>query len=263
MRSPGRNWIIVLGCVAIACLPARLREGLRGKLLEITVRTTSRGDPRPEAPTAREHELENRLALLDAELKGRERELEDLRAANETVAGRTDLRLVPAEAFPLAGPGELVRRLVLGRGERDGITEKAPVLAGAALVGFVVQATRDRSEVRLVTDPSFKLRVTAPRAGVEGILAGTGGPTLVFSPAPQGDDDPGHALKPGDSLVVSRASTLCTVPAVLGTIRDVERAAGEACSRARVVPAAPLALLARVVVVRQEDELARRLEGPP
>ncbi len=250
---PGRHWLIVLGCVAIACLPVRLREAVRGKLLDLTTRT---GDHAPEGapgePSARERALANDVGLKDARILELERALDELKAAREITASRSDLRLVPAEAFPLAGPGELVRRLVLGRGDREGIVAGAPVLAGSALAGFVARTTKERSEVRLVTDPYFRLRVTAPRTGIDGVLGGTGGATLVFTPAPSGDDDPGSALRAGDVLVVSRASTLCSVPAVLGTVREVERAPGEAGSRAVVVPAASIALLTRVVVVRSE-----------
>lgn len=260
---PGRHWLIVFGCVAIACLPPRIREAARGKLLDWTTRTSSEApeEGKDAPPTAREGALANELALEQSRRVDLERALDELKAASEITASRTDLRLIPAEAFPLAGPGELVRRLVLGRGLREGVAVSAPVLAGSALVGFVAQATREKSEVRLVTDPTFRLRVTAARAGVDGILAGTGAGTLVFTPAPSGDEDAGRALRAGDVLVVSRASTLCTVPAVVGTIREVERAAGEASSRAVVVPAAPTGRLTRVVVVRAEGSLARTPAG--
>jgi rod shape-determining protein MreC len=258
---PGRHWLIVLGCVTLACLPPRLRDGLRGKLLDLTARTTSRGDAPEERETVRERELANKLALSEAARSELERALDELKAASEITANRTDLRLIPCEAFPLAGPGELVRRLVLGRGQREGVETGQPVLAGSALAGFIALATKEKCEVRLVTDPTFRLRCTAPRAGIDGILAGNGGATLTFTPAPSGDEDSGRALKAGDVLVVSRASTLCTVAAVVGTIREVERAPGEATSRAIVVPAAHVARLTRAVVVRVDASLAATRSG--
>ncbi len=252
---PGRHWLIVFACVAIACCPPRLREGVRGKLLDLTTRTSGESEEESAPPAARERELANQLALERARRTDLERALDELKAASEITATRTDLRLIPAEAFPLAGPGELVRRLVLGRGTREGVEPGAPVLAGSALAGFVAQATREKCEVRLLTDPTFRLRVTASRAGLDGVLAGTGGPTLVFTPAPSGDEDPGKGLRAGDVLVVSRASTICTVAAVVGVIREVERTPGEACTRAIVTPAAPVARLTRAVVVRAEGPL--------
>lgn len=247
---PGRHWLVVVGCIAIACSPARLRDAIRGQLLDLTVRASGRGDAAALEPTEHERELRDRLALEEARRADLERALGELKAASEITADRTDLQHIPAEAFPLAGPGELVRRLVLGRGLREGVAVGAPVLAGSALVGFVAQATREKAEVRLVTDQTSHIRATAPRAGIDGMLAGTNGPTLVFTPAPSGDEDPGALLKEGDVLVVSRASTICTVSAVLGTIRSIARAPGEACSRAVVVPAAPIGRLTRAVVLR-------------
>src|SRR4051812_33743329 len=124
----------------------------------------------PEGPaTDAERRLKNEIALLEAKIADQEKALDDAQVANVLTADRQDLRLFPAEAFPLAGPQDLVRRLILGRGERDGIRKGAPVLAGSALVGTILQTTRERSEVRLVTDPCFRLRVIVRRLGIEGI----------------------------------------------------------------------------------------------
>ena len=261
---PGRQWLVVVGCVAVALLPQRARDWARGKVLDLTVSTTTAApcsSTCPEGPaTDGERKLRNEIALLRAQVADQERALDEAQVANVLTADREDLRLFPAEAFPLAGPQDLVRRLILGRGERDGIRKGAPVVAGSALVGTILQTTRERSEVRLVTDPCFRLRVIVHRLGIEGILAGTGGPTLVFVPAPTGDDDRSKELQVGDELLVSRASTLCSVPAVVGIVREVERLGGE--SRALVVPAVSIVRLTRVQVIGTVDEprtpLARR-----
>jgi cell shape-determining protein MreC len=128
------------------------------------------------------------------------------------------------------------------------------VLAGAALVGVVVQATRDRSEVMLEADPAFRLRVTAPRAAVEGILYGNGGPTLAFLPDCSGEDDPALALQPGDVLTASRASSLCALPAIVGTVKEVTRPKGESFARAIVEPATQASRLDGVVVLQRDAD---------
>ena len=116
--------------------------------------------------------------------------------------------------------------------------------------------------MRLVTDPCFRLRVLAHRLGIEGILAGTGGPWLVFAPAPTGDDR-AKGLRAGDELLVSRASTLCSVPAVVGVVREVDRPAGEAGFEAVVVPAVAIARLTRVEVIESETSAEGRREAGP
>jgi rod shape-determining protein MreC len=253
----------VVGCVAVALSPERARDWARGKVLDFSAgRSTSDPAVAAEGPaTDGERRLKNEIALLRQKVADQERALDEAQVANVLTTDRDDLRLFPAEAFPLAGPQDLVRRLILGRGERDGIRKGAPVVAGSALVGTILQTTRERSEVRLVTDPCFRLRVLAHRLGIEGILAGTGGPWLVFVPAPTGDDR-AKELRAGDELLVSRASTLCSVPAVVGIVRDVERPAGEAGFQAVVVPAVSIGRLTRVEVIGTVDAenapLARR-----
>ena len=256
---PGRHWLVVAACVGLAALPESARERLRGRILDLTGRLSSRLAPDDLEPTPREQALEAQVALLEKEKLDLARFLDEAAVVAELTASRPELSLVPAEAFPLAGAQDLVRRLVLGRGERDGARKGAPVLAGAALVGLVAQVTRDRSEVTLLTDPTFRLRVTASRAGIDGVLSGNGGAVLTFSPAPAPDEDPGRLLQPGDALFVSRASSLCSVPAVVGFVREVLRVPGEATTRAVVVPAVPVARLARVVIVRNEEPFAVRV----
>jgi rod shape-determining protein MreC len=255
---PGRHWAVCACCLVVAGLPLAARERLRGRLLDASVRLGAR-PPLEEADGPRALALRNQLSLEVAQRRELERALEEVHALSVLTDERTDLGLVPAEAYALSSPADLVRRLVLGRGERDGVVKGAPVMSGAALVGLVANVTRERAEVRLTTDPTFRMRVSVPRLGIEGMLSGTGGPLLTFAPAVSGDDDPGKNLVAGDALVVSRASTLCSVPALLGHVREVKHAPGEAASRASVVPAVPAAQITRVVVVRNVDEsLARR-----
>ncbi|MBI3725255.1 hypothetical protein HY251_15090 [bacterium] len=254
---PGRHWLVVLACLLVAALPERMRERIRGAALDLVSRA-SPGEPggcEEASPTDRERALANRIALLETEQESLARDLEKAGAARE-IAASADLRLIPAEAFPLAGAADPVKRLVLGRGQRDGVRAGAPVLEGNALVGLTGLVTRDRSEVRLVTDPTFRLRATDARARQDGLVYGTGGPLLAFVPAPSLVDEPEKAPRKGDVLLASRASTLCGLPAVLGTIVLVERAHGEGFLRAQVAPAVDLARLERVVVVRQNDESA-------
>src|SRR5436305_8686336 len=64
-----RHWLVVAACVAIAVSPARLREGARERLLDLTARVRL-GAPaaRVETPaTERERALAAKLALAVAE----------------------------------------------------------------------------------------------------------------------------------------------------------------------------------------------------
>lgn len=247
---------MVAACLGLAALPPRARDRIRGVLLDLESRVPL-GPPatRDMAPaTDRERALEAKLALAKADNAVLERALEEAHAVEAVAAAWPGVRRVTAEVVPLAGPEGLRRRIALGRGTRDGVEAGAPVLAGPALVGVVLQATRDRAEAILETDPAFRLRVTASRASVDGILAGNGTGLLTFLPATSGDDDPASALKPGDVLTASRASSLCALPAIVGTVREVVRSPGEGFAHAIVEPAVLASRLDRVVVLEKAED---------
>jgi cell shape-determining protein MreC len=245
----------VLACLALAALPPRARDGLRGALLDLTSRVPL-GAPGARAAveaSERERTLATKLSLSLAERASLERALEDASAVRELTAAWEDAQRIPAEVVFLTGPESLRWRLVLGRGARDGVRPQAPVLSGAALVGVVAQTTRERSEVTLETDPTFKLRAVAPRASVEGMLRGNGEALLIFEPNCTAEEDPGAALQPGDVLEASRASSLCSLPAIVGTVRETLRRKGESFTRALVEPAVSASRLDSVVVVTQGE----------
>jgi rod shape-determining protein MreC len=201
--------------------------------------------------------LENEVRLLRVELERKERALEEAGAAQAVLAGRASPRVLPAETSPLAGASDLVLRVAIDRGSREGVVRGQPVLSGGGLAGIVLTVGSTRSEVRLVTDPLFRLRASAARPGIEGLLEGTGGPLLIFRPAPGTGHDPALELAPGDALVASRSSTLCDLQAVVGVVRSIERAPGEPTSRALVEPAVEVSRLERVLVVIDSGAVAR------
>jgi rod shape-determining protein MreC len=62
----------------------------------------------------------------------------------------------------------------LDRGSDHGVGEDMPVVTGAGLVGRVVEVTRTRSTVRLITDPSSSVGVRLSGSGDLGVAEGTG-----------------------------------------------------------------------------------------
>lgn len=267
-RSTGRParggswaaWAPVAACLALPLLPAPARRAARDRLLDLHVklaRVAGEVGPLPHERAAQDA-AQNRAELLEAEVARLRRALVEAGAATQLTEAAPRARLIPAEAMALGAGRELVHRVVLGRGRRDGVLVGQPVLAGDALVGTVAAASEATCEVRLVTDPTFRIRATISRATgeVEGLLLGDGSDLLAFQPAILDPTAPAPVPQVGEAILSSRASLLCGVPAVLGVVVEVVRVPGSTVPQARVRPTVDLDRLDAVVIVHPGDEAA-------
>lgn len=126
--------------------------------------------------------LEDENARLRAELeelRGQELQGQDSLAELRELRGLLELEWVgdlPTVAArvvsaPVSNYAETVE---LNRGTADGVEVDMPVVTGAGLVGRVVQASAQRSIVRLITDPASSVGVRLVRDGEVGIAEGEG-----------------------------------------------------------------------------------------
>ena len=250
----GWHWALVAACLALTALPAGARERIRGKLLDLQVKLGQgwgimRDVPPPPAARAES----SRVALLENQLLRLKRLLADAGAHRDVVEQAPDTSLIPAVAYPLAQATDYPQRIVLDRGRRDGVEPGLPVLSGAALVGRVARVTETSCEVQLITDPDFSLRATIVRADgtdLEGLLTGDGSGMVRFRPQISDPRAPIPLPRAGESVVCSRRSVLCGVPAVIGSVESIFREPGAALPQARVLPACDPARLADLVILR-------------
>jgi cell shape-determining protein MreC len=242
-----RHWILVAACAGLVFMPAGLRAKARGALLDLHVRLA----PQPATGVAVAPDDAARVRLLEAEVRRLRRALAAAGAASELLADPR-VRLIPADVIPLEGKSGILSRVALARGRDDGVEPGQVVLADSVLVGRVATVTASTCEVLLATDPTFRIRATVSRddQDVEGLLAGDGTATLSFEPVVADDVAAGPVLRAGETVVSSRASVLCGVSALIGTVEEIERYAGDTSPRARVRPACDLGAVGRVVIVR-------------
>jgi len=121
-------------------------------------------------------------ARLRAQLAEREGQL--LRAADaererEALLDQQDLefaRDVPAVAARVVSASTSTFELTMeiDRGRDDGVARGMPVVSGAGLVGRVVDASRTRAIVLLITDPTSNVGVRLASSGEVGVAAGRG-----------------------------------------------------------------------------------------
>lgn len=153
------------------------------------------GDVEADNGRLREQLAERNIGSLRAADADREREaLLDLAGLDfvgdiPTVAAR--VVLTPATGFDLT--------LGLDRGRDSGIAPGMPVVSGGGLVGRVIDVSRTRSTVRLISDPSSSVGVRLATSGDVGVAAGRGaGSTLRVDLV-----DPTTKVEKGEAVVTS------------------------------------------------------------
>ncbi|MEK7467116.1 MAG: rod shape-determining protein MreC [Planctomycetota bacterium] len=87
-------------------------------------------------------------------------------------------RVLPASVILSEDPSTWHGTVMIDKGTRDGVKPGMVVAEGPNIVGRILEAGESTARVRLVTDPAFRMKVSAVKkgagAGVTGILAGSG-----------------------------------------------------------------------------------------
>lgn len=135
----------------------------------------------------------------------------------------------------------------LNRGTADGVGTGMPVVAGAGLVGTVIDAGRTTSVVRLVTDPRSRVGVRFSD-GTIAVAAGQGkGSDLALEQVAASAPIP----KKGQLLVTSGLQAAAFPAGIpVGTVAGVRTTGGSLTRQVTVRPVANLSNLQYVVVVQ-------------
>lgn len=200
------------------------------------------------------------VADENARLRARIEELEGDRLRSEDAEAELDALLqasglsrftaLPTVAARVVGRVSNVEQTVqLDRGSADGVHEDQPVVTAAGLVGRVVEVSRTRSAVRLVTDPASAVGARVSRSGDLGIVEGTG----PDRPLTLGLLEPGPAVAHGDLVVTSGGADSPFPGGIpLGRVTAVVQPPGALDPEADVEPAVDLGHLRFVRVLLTE-----------
>ncbi|MDQ1437426.1 MAG: rod shape-determining protein MreC [Acidimicrobiaceae bacterium] len=128
------------------------------------------GDLKAENARLRDQNAELRGQALQARDSERERKAlldqQDLTFAGDIPRVRARVVSTAASNFELT--------VEIDRGTNAGVAKGMPVVAGAGLVGRVVEASRSRATVVLLTDTSFSVGVRLSASGDVGVATGRG-----------------------------------------------------------------------------------------
>jgi rod shape-determining protein MreC len=191
-----------------------------------------------------------RLQRDNALLTQRERQVGDITRENDEL--RTLLGLGRRLALKTStvrvtgvGPSNFEHTVFIDRGSAEGIRKDMPVIAGAGLVGRVVETTGHTSRVLLLIDPSSAVAARISVNGETGVIAGTGGEQLQFDLF----DSEAHVTLSDDVVTSGYSGGVYPAGIPVGTVVRIEPPGGALNRRVWVRPFVDFTSLDYLLVV--------------
>ena len=133
-------------------------------------------------------------------------------------------------------PNPFTHRILINKGERDGVFLGQPVLDARGLMGQVVELMPYTSRVLLLTDSTHSIPVQVNRNGLRAIASGTGNPERLELRHVADTAD----IKEGDLLVSSGLGQRFPAGYPVATVKEVIHDSGQPFAIVRAVPTAAL-----------------------
>nr|WP_208644564.1 rod shape-determining protein MreC [Pseudomonas reidholzensis] len=133
-------------------------------------------------------------------------------------------------------PNPFTHRILINKGERDGVFLGQPVLDARGLMGQVVELMPYTSRVLLLTDTTHSIPVQVNRNGLRAIASGTGNPERLELRHVADTAD----VKEGDLLVSSGMGQRFPAGYPVATVNEVIHDSGQPFAIVRAIPTAAL-----------------------
>ena len=133
-------------------------------------------------------------------------------------------------------PNPFTHRILINKGERDGVVLGQPVLDARGLMGQVVELMPYTARVLLLTDTTHSIPVQVNRNGLRAIASGTGNPERLELRHVADTAD----IKEGDLLVSSGLGQRFPAGYPVATVNEVIHDSGQPFAIVRAIPTAAL-----------------------
>jgi rod shape-determining protein MreC len=155
-----------------------------------------------------------------------------------------------------ASAGTASQTIDLDRGERDGIRRNMGVITPDGVVGKVVEAYQDTSQVLLLTDKDSGVGAMLADSRIQSPVGGTGEPLLTMKYVANDD-----TVSIGQRVVTSGMDRIFPRDLPVGTVAEIK--SGNPFKMIRVRPAANLERLEEVIVLLTLRPLELKKESVP
>lgn len=145
----------------------------------------------------------------------------------------------------------IARTIVIGRGEREGVTKGAAVLAPAGIVGQVFQASPHAARVLLITDHNSGVDGLVQRTRARGIVQGTVDAGCGLKYVKRTED-----VQVGDLVITSGLDGIFPKGLPIGQVSSVDKRGQGLFQYAEITPQVDVDQLEEVLVTRGPAERA-------
>jgi rod shape-determining protein MreC len=195
------------------------------------------------------------LKLKIAQLEGKAAEADRLAALLKFRQSHADVPMIGARVIG-TGAGTASLMIQLDRGERDGIRKNMGVITPDGVVGKVVEAYPNASQVLLLTDKEGGVGAMLADSRIQSPVGGQGEPLLVMKYVPNDDE-----VMPGERVITSGMDRIFPRDLPVGTVAEIKP--GNPFKQIRVKPAANLERLEEVLVLLSLHPLEMKNEERP
>jgi rod shape-determining protein MreC len=195
------------------------------------------------------------LKLQIAQLQGKAAEADRLAVLLNFRQSHTDVPMLGARVIG-ASAGSASQTIQLDRGERDGIRRNMGVITPDGVVGKVVEAYPNTSQVLLLTDKESGVGAMLADSRIQSPVGGVGEPLLTMKYVPNDDD-----VNLGERVITSGMDRIFPRDLPVGTIAEIKP--GNPFKQIRIKPAANLERLEEVLVLLTLHPLEMKKEGAP
>src|SRR6266851_661246 len=195
------------------------------------------------------------LKLQISQLQGKAAEADRLAALLNFRQSHANVHMIGARVIG-TGAGTASLTIQLDRGERDGIRKNMGVITPDGVVGKVVEAYPNASQVLLLTDKESGVGAMLADSRVQGPVGGQGEPLLVMKYVPNDD-----TVNVGERVITSGMDRIFPRDLPVGTVTEIK--SGNPFKQIRIKPAANLERLEAVFVLLSLHPLEMKNEEHP
>jgi rod shape-determining protein MreC len=195
------------------------------------------------------------LKLQIAQLQGKAGEADRLAALLNFRQSHADVPMIGARVIGTS-PGTASLTIELDRGERDGIRRNMGVITPDGVIGKVIEAFPNTSQVLLLTDKDSGVGAMLADSRIQSPVGGLGEPLLSMKYVPNDD-----TVNLGDRVITSGMDRIFPRDLPVGTIAEIKP--GNPFKQIRLKPAANLERLEEVLVLLSLHPLEMKNEQSP
>jgi rod shape-determining protein MreC len=181
------------------------------------------------------------LKMQLTQLQGKAAEADRLAALLNFRKSHQEVPMLSARVIG-ASADSASQTIYVDRGERDGIRRNMGVITADGVVGKVIEAFANTSQVLLLTDKDSGVGAMLADSRIQSPVGGTGEPLLAMKYVANDD-----TVKTGERVVTSGMDRIFPRDLPVGTVAEVK--AGNPFKQIRIRPAANLERLEEVIVL--------------